>query len=99
MGSSSKDQLPPYPNAARISDSQCYSQYTASLKCNHTLSMRRYFFISVWKNLALIKANVKNILMSTRNARRKRERLDWSAIEVDHFSHEASLMTPNISSF
>ncbi|KAL4561395.1 hypothetical protein LXL04_033561 [Taraxacum kok-saghyz] len=32
MGSS-KDQLPPYPNAARISDSQCYSQYTASLKC------------------------------------------------------------------
>ncbi|KVI00547.1 CHCH-like protein [Cynara cardunculus var. scolymus] len=32
MGSS-KDQLPPYPNAARISDSQCYPQYTASLKC------------------------------------------------------------------
>ncbi|KAI3739034.1 hypothetical protein L2E82_29391 [Cichorium intybus] len=32
MGSS-KDQLPPYPNAARISDSQCFSQYTASLKC------------------------------------------------------------------
>ncbi|PWA58407.1 cox19 family protein (CHCH motif) [Artemisia annua] len=33
MGGSTKDQLPPYPNAARISDSQCYSQYTASLKC------------------------------------------------------------------
>ncbi|KAK9058253.1 hypothetical protein SSX86_023093 [Deinandra increscens subsp. villosa] len=28
-----KDQLPPYPNVARISDSQCYPQYTASLKC------------------------------------------------------------------
>ncbi|CAN6562476.1 unnamed protein product [Malus baccata var. baccata] len=24
---------PPYPSAARISDSQCYPQYTASLKC------------------------------------------------------------------
>ncbi|KAJ0053696.1 hypothetical protein Pint_00057 [Pistacia integerrima] len=23
----------PYPSAARISDSQCYPQYTASLKC------------------------------------------------------------------
>ncbi|KAJ0623327.1 putative RNA-directed DNA polymerase [Helianthus annuus] len=36
MGST-KEQLPPYPNAARISDSQCYPQYTASLKCNHLL--------------------------------------------------------------
>ncbi|KAJ0948549.1 hypothetical protein HanRHA438_Chr01g0028521 [Helianthus annuus] len=36
MGST-KDQLPPYPNAARISDSQCYPQYTASLKCNNLL--------------------------------------------------------------
>lgn len=24
---------PPYPSAARISDSLCYPQYTASLKC------------------------------------------------------------------
>nr|GEY93181.1 cytochrome c oxidase-assembly factor COX23, mitochondrial [Tanacetum cinerariifolium]GEY96221.1 cytochrome c oxidase-assembly factor COX23, mitochondrial [Tanacetum cinerariifolium] len=33
MGGSTKDQLPPFSNAARISDSQCYSQYSASLKC------------------------------------------------------------------
>ncbi|KAL3537099.1 hypothetical protein ACH5RR_000465 [Cinchona calisaya] len=26
-------QSPPYPSAARIADSQCYPQYTASLKC------------------------------------------------------------------
>ncbi|KAF5732846.1 cytochrome c oxidase-assembly factor COX23 mitochondrial [Tripterygium wilfordii] len=24
---------PPYPSTARLSDSQCYDQYTASLKC------------------------------------------------------------------
>ncbi|GAA0154360.1 chaperone [Lithospermum erythrorhizon] len=26
-------QASPYPSAARISDSQCYPQYAASLKC------------------------------------------------------------------
>ncbi|XP_059651667.1 uncharacterized protein LOC132299197 [Cornus florida] len=26
-------QSPPYPSAARIADSPCYVQYTASLKC------------------------------------------------------------------
>ncbi|XP_061995477.1 cytochrome c oxidase-assembly factor COX23, mitochondrial [Rosa rugosa] len=31
--SSSSASTPPYPSAARISDSQCYQQYTASLKC------------------------------------------------------------------
>ncbi|KAL8166499.1 hypothetical protein V2J09_007998 [Rumex salicifolius] len=30
---SSSSSPPPYPSAARISDSPCYSQYTASLKC------------------------------------------------------------------
>ncbi|XP_070022150.1 uncharacterized protein LOC107769586 [Nicotiana tabacum] len=30
---SSKIQTPAYPSAARISDSDCYPQYTASLKC------------------------------------------------------------------
>ncbi|KNA19677.1 hypothetical protein SOVF_059420 [Spinacia oleracea] len=29
----SKVESPPYPSAARISDSSCYPQYTASLKC------------------------------------------------------------------
>ncbi|KAL2892569.1 Cytochrome c oxidase-assembly factor COX23 mitochondrial [Bienertia sinuspersici] len=29
----SKAESLPYPSAARISDSSCYSQYTASLKC------------------------------------------------------------------
>ncbi|XP_021612410.1 cytochrome c oxidase-assembly factor COX23, mitochondrial isoform X1 [Manihot esculenta] len=28
----SKAATPPYPSAARIADSQCYPQYTASLK-------------------------------------------------------------------
>ncbi|CAA3024591.1 cytochrome c oxidase-assembly factor COX23, mitochondrial [Olea europaea subsp. europaea] len=30
---SAKAQSPPYPSAARIADSDCYPQYTASLKC------------------------------------------------------------------
>ncbi|XP_021905043.1 LOW QUALITY PROTEIN: cytochrome c oxidase-assembly factor COX23, mitochondrial-like [Carica papaya] len=29
----SKAATPPYPSAARIADSPCYQQYTASLKC------------------------------------------------------------------
>ncbi|KAL0007494.1 hypothetical protein SO802_008996 [Lithocarpus litseifolius] len=29
----SKASTPPYPSASKISDSQCYSQYSASLKC------------------------------------------------------------------
>ncbi|KAL8542625.1 hypothetical protein ACS0TY_003488 [Phlomoides rotata] len=29
----SKAQSPPYPSAARISDSECYPAYSASLKC------------------------------------------------------------------
>ncbi|CAA0820677.1 Cox19 family protein (CHCH motif [Striga hermonthica] len=29
----SKAQSTPYPSAARISDSECYPAYTASLKC------------------------------------------------------------------
>ncbi|KAG6628507.1 hypothetical protein I3843_14G019700 [Carya illinoinensis] len=29
----SKASTPPYPSAARIADSPCYTQYTASLKC------------------------------------------------------------------
>ncbi|RZC00138.1 cytochrome c oxidase-assembly factor COX23, mitochondrial isoform X1 [Glycine soja] len=29
----SKAPTAPYPSAARISDSQCFPQYTASLKC------------------------------------------------------------------
>ncbi|KAI8028447.1 hypothetical protein LOK49_LG02G00885 [Camellia lanceoleosa] len=30
---SSRTQSPPYPSASRVADSQCYPQYTASLKC------------------------------------------------------------------
>ncbi|KAI7739216.1 hypothetical protein M8C21_027110, partial [Ambrosia artemisiifolia] len=41
MGSA-KDQLPPYPNAARISDSQCYPQYTASLNSDKS-KCQEYF--------------------------------------------------------
>ncbi|XVE74146.1 hypothetical protein DITRI_Ditri11bG0175500 [Diplodiscus trichospermus] len=29
----SRGATPPYPSAARIADSPCYPQYTASLKC------------------------------------------------------------------
>ncbi|KAK9757743.1 hypothetical protein RND81_01G183300 [Saponaria officinalis] len=29
----SKSVSPPYPSAAKISDSPCFSQYSASLKC------------------------------------------------------------------
>ncbi|KAE9459944.1 hypothetical protein C3L33_08140, partial [Rhododendron williamsianum] len=35
---SSRDQSTPYPSAARIADSPCFPQYTASLKCT-TLSL------------------------------------------------------------
>ncbi|CAA7393207.1 unnamed protein product [Spirodela intermedia] len=31
--SSAAAYSPPYPSAARLSDSQCFSQYSASLKC------------------------------------------------------------------
>ncbi|CAM8899461.1 unnamed protein product [Rhodiola kirilowii] len=33
MASKSAPSPPPYPSAARISDSECYPQYSASLKC------------------------------------------------------------------
>ncbi|GKV12703.1 hypothetical protein SLEP1_g23821 [Rubroshorea leprosula] len=33
MASTPRGAKPPYPSAARLADSQCYSQYTASLKC------------------------------------------------------------------
>lgn len=33
MASASRDPAPPYATAARISDSPCYPQYSASLKC------------------------------------------------------------------
>ncbi|PON99769.1 CHCH [Trema orientale] len=33
MASSTPASAPPYPSAARISDSPCFPQYTASLKC------------------------------------------------------------------
>ncbi|XP_078440127.1 cox19 family protein (CHCH motif) [Wolffia australiana] len=41
MASSSSSQSaysPPYPNASKLSDSQCFSQYSASLKCLETNS-------------------------------------------------------------
>ncbi|GKU88534.1 hypothetical protein SLEP1_g2787 [Rubroshorea leprosula] len=36
----------PYPSAARLADSQCYSQYTASLKCKLTFSSFQFSFPS-----------------------------------------------------
>ncbi|PKI67827.1 cytochrome c oxidase-assembly factor COX23, mitochondrial [Punica granatum] len=33
MAATSGASTPPYPSAARIADSPCYPQYTASLKC------------------------------------------------------------------
>ncbi|KAK4847739.1 hypothetical protein QYF36_005306 [Acer negundo] len=33
MASRAATTTPPYPSAARISDSECFPQYTASLKC------------------------------------------------------------------
>ncbi|KAK9207613.1 hypothetical protein WN943_017903 [Citrus x changshan-huyou] len=37
MASGPATDTPPYASAARISDSQCYPQYTASLKCKGKL--------------------------------------------------------------
>ncbi|GAV90863.1 hypothetical protein CFOL_v3_34265, partial [Cephalotus follicularis] len=36
----SKAATAPYPRAARISDSPCYPQYTASLKCKKSLFLK-----------------------------------------------------------
>ncbi|KAK2413932.1 hypothetical protein P8452_59472 [Trifolium repens] len=35
----SKGSKPPYQSAARISDSQCFPQYSASLKCLEEFNM------------------------------------------------------------
>ncbi|KAH0731099.1 hypothetical protein KY290_002125 [Solanum tuberosum] len=78
----SKIQTPAYPSAAKLADSDCYPQYTASLKCK----LNCHF---VWNSLAQRRANAKNILMFTRNARKKRGKLGWSAIEVGLYSHES----------
>ncbi|KAB1225116.1 hypothetical protein CJ030_MR1G017993 [Morella rubra] len=40
----SKASTPPYPSAARISDSPCFPQYTASLKCE-LLTFRHLFLL------------------------------------------------------
>lgn len=42
----------------------------------------------VWKNSTLIRANVKNNLMFTKSARKKRGKLDWNAIGIGLSSHE-----------
>lgn len=42
---SSSASTPPYPSAARISDSQCYQQYTASLKCKALLKPISLLFL------------------------------------------------------
>ncbi|XP_022980456.1 cytochrome c oxidase-assembly factor COX23, mitochondrial [Cucurbita maxima] len=41
MASTSRDPPPPYPSAARISDSPCFLQYSASLKCLEEHSSER----------------------------------------------------------
>ncbi|KAG6786614.1 hypothetical protein POTOM_008221 [Populus tomentosa] len=49
---------------------------------------------NAWKSLARTKANVKSILMSTRNARKRRyvflliEKLGWNAIKAAPSFHE-----------
>ncbi|CAF2306025.1 unnamed protein product [Brassica napus] len=78
-----------YPSAARISDSPCYHQYSASLKCesrsrlNHVTARR-----IVLKSLDQTRVNARIILMCTRNAKRKRGKLDWNAIRHGHCSPE-----------
>ncbi|KAH0728312.1 hypothetical protein KY284_004177 [Solanum tuberosum] len=97
----SKIQTPAYPSAAKLADSDCYPQYTASLKClliqivgvhgyiREQLSSLMKVLWKVWNSLAQRRANAKNILMFTRNARKKRGKLGWSAIEVGLYSHES----------
>ncbi|XP_025617873.1 uncharacterized protein [Arachis hypogaea] len=41
MASNSKGSTPPYASAARISDSPCFPQYTASLKCLEEFSSNK----------------------------------------------------------
>ncbi|KAL9348614.1 hypothetical protein Peur_059980 [Populus x canadensis] len=76
----SKAAAPPYQSSARFADSQCYPQYTASLK---------YANFQAWKSSARTKVNVKSILMFTRNARKRREKHGWNATRVAPSSHES----------
>lgn len=45
---SSATSTPPYPSAARIADSPCYPQYTASLKCKPHLLLSSFFLCSLF---------------------------------------------------
>ncbi|GAV85111.1 CHCH domain-containing protein, partial [Cephalotus follicularis] len=59
----------PYPRAARISDSPCYPQYAASLKCLeefHSDKSKCQEYFDVYKE-----------------CKKKRGKLDWNATEVD----------------
>ena len=48
----SKAAAPPYQSSARFADSQCYPQYTASLKCKATAP---FFSLSLfWQALLFI---------------------------------------------
>ncbi|XVF79700.1 hypothetical protein PTKIN_Ptkin15bG0010500 [Pterospermum kingtungense] len=83
----SRAATPPYPSADRIADSLCFPQYTASLKYFNLEG----FVLQVWKNMAQTRVNVKNILMFTRNVRKKREKLDWNVTRVGPSSREIPL--------
>lgn len=50
---SAKAQSPPYPSAARIADSDCYPQYTASLKCNCQKSQFTFYIHFCLKDFLL----------------------------------------------
>ncbi|KAF9668727.1 hypothetical protein SADUNF_Sadunf14G0033600 [Salix dunnii] len=82
----SRAAAPPYQSSARFADSQCYPQYTASLKFSVQYTTRiiekwgvvTSKMVMAWKSLARTKVNVKSILMFTRNARKRREKHDDS---------------------
>lgn len=57
----SKASTPTYPSAARISDSPCYPQYSASLKCKKSclhldlsFILLLMIFVSVWCSFAVL---------------------------------------------
>lgn len=50
---------------------------------------------NVWKNLVQTRVNVKNILMFIKNARKRRGKLGWNAIEAGPSSHELLLGDPS----
>ncbi|KAK2985711.1 hypothetical protein RJ640_002942 [Escallonia rubra] len=95
MASSSRAEALPYPSAARISDSSCYPQYTASLKYFVTGAMLRFGYRLSRADYAVfikrVNAKITILIVYVYDISRNRGKLAWSAIGLDHSSHEIFL--------